>query len=1296
MINVLEMDLTGQSPANRVTEDIKVSRQNRAFPLSKGSFYAKSLRVVNKLTQALLTLGKDYQLGELDIEAIRFTTQHEICKEIVILNTSLTEITVDYQAMGGEFQFNSIALSTMLQEYFDTIGKTHIVNTPDQYTPSKHVQNINDFTKLGGIKNAIERIEQAVKNGKSANFISAVIEYTEELGNALANDVKDQANDLLDQVTFLKKRNEYRNGRYYITAIENNPGADKGGAWALDSNVMLYGADNGNEVGQYVDVGEGTGYLATLKHLWRRSDSGELVFYELTASSTDIDEGDSVTISLNVSGLPAGTLVPWKLSGVSASDIVGGVLTGNFTLDNTGYASVEITTAKDRVTDGKDIMRLSLVNAPTNYISIGINDTSLTPFYRVWFSLDQAGNTVVTSVNEGVDTYVQLGGSSLNQGERLYLLTDESTTDVSDFEIPLPQYLDIDNGRAFSKFKLRADETTEDVERVVVNVCTSNNISTRVASNTLQVIDSSRAPSYTSKFVTNASGTGPAITQSNESAVVYLVIEGDSLKNGTILQLNYFGQTNQDDFVNTLPTTAQITNGKAIVQYSIKNDLKTEGNEQFGVNVLSGGIAVTSSSIVIIDTSITVGYDLYFSSTSAGADRLTSIGEGDTTYLFVRAVGLADGTNLQLGYGGTATAADIEGSRPSAVTINGGIGFVSYFIKNDRDTEGNELLTVFLKDVTDQPQASITILDTSLSPGISTKFSSNDRGTDIITNSPEGRSAYLIIQTTNVNDGETLNLTYSGGATASDFEIDRPNSILIRNNTAVIEYKIKADALEEGVEKFTVTATYPGRAISSAVTLDILDTSLPPKLELSVFVQGQQITDLNNLVAYAGQNIEIRITDVRRTLSDNAIIYCNFNTGIGIAPITLTNRINETIPTSLQMSNWVARLTFTYKPELHYQDTNTPLAFGLSPGEAAGTGPQTDTFKFVNIKLKLVDIVGYYSATQNGVPYTGAVTSNKPLWYVLKSTNAINGVGGSIKVQVNGADATVASGALTREIVKDLTFNNGYASQLLYLKPSFYDGIKELSTYLMNNSFTSIIPNTTANMKVLPPPIEAAWFLGPVNKSLILAAGETLEVVMAGSGAGGGGSRYTGGNSLPSMIGGTTAGGSVAVRHAGGWALIGDFQPPTGGGEGWWGNGSHYDNGAPGLGGKVGVFNLDHANYTVETHYKTDGGDGYGAWSRRRDGGVNTADWYANLPSAVNVDLRAYGGGGWGAAGVGDDGWSYGGGGGAGGIGYFKIKNKSNVPITIELVVSDAGVAGVSGRNGEPGRQGAVWYRQIV
>lgn len=1070
MADVLPLDLTGRNPANLVTEDIKLSRQNMAFPLGKGSFYTKSLRVVNRATQALLRKDIDYRLGSLDMEAIRLTPGHEICCEIVMLINSVDTITVTYQAVGGEFQWNSTSLAVMLKEYFDTVGQTHIVNTPDQYKPSRHVQNINDFMKLGGIKNAVERIEEAVRNGKGEMFIAAIMLYIEELGNSLNSEVRAQVSELLEQVSYLKKRNEFRDGRYYITSRSTNPGAEKGGAWTLDPNVTLYGAENGSQSGQLVNVGEGAGYIATMRHLWRRTDSGQIIIYELSSTATDIDEGDSVTINIKVTGLPIGTIVPWRITGVDADDIVGGKLVGDFVLDYNGLASVTITTVKDRKTEGKETLRLSLVNAPTNYISVGINDTSISPIYTIWFSRDPEGTNVITSINEGVEGYVQLGGNDLNQGERLYLLLDESTTDAADFEIPIPEYLDIDNGRARGRFKMRADDRTEGTETIVVNVCTTPSISTRQVRGTLQVIDTSRSPTYTSKFTNQSNGQGQ-IAQANEGTVVYLVISGDNLKEGTELQLRYYGQATADDFVSTLPTYTMIIGGQAIVQYSIKNDLRTEGNELFGVTVQSGGVTVTDASLIIIDTSITVGYDMYFSSTSAGNDRITSVSEGDTCYLMARTVGLADGTQLRLEYGGSAGADDFVNARPNTISVSGGLATTSYAIKNDRLSEGNESFTVTLADVTDRPRASITILDTSLSPTITTQFSSNDRGTDVITSTPEGRSIFLIVQTSNVFDGEVMNITFGGNVNDDDFVGGRPNTVAIYGNRGVVEYKVKADAIAEGTERFDCTVSYPGRPISSTSSIDILDTSIPPRLELTVYINGVQVGDLANLSALSGQSVEVRITDVNKTLSDNAMIYFNYNEAIAPKPITLTNRFTGALPDRVQMSNWVARFNYTYTGELQGIESYAPLAFGLSPAEAAGTGAWTDTFKYIHVKHAFPHMESWFSATQNGPPYPGPVDGTKPLWYVAHSNNVPNGANGQLRVWVNGTFATAANGLLTRDYSGPMTFTNGYASQLLYPRPTAYDGNLSFEAFMQNNTNTSTVPGTTTAMKILPPPI---------------------------------------------------------------------------------------------------------------------------------------------------------------------------------------------------------------------------------
>ena len=1088
MANVLDLDLTGSLPANRITEDIKLSSNNRVFRLPKGSFYAKSLRMVNKATQALLVLGKDYRLGELDIEAVRLTPQHEICKEVVMLTVGISEVSVTYQAIGGFFQFNSVTLAEMLQEYYDSSGALTITNTPDQYAPSDHINHVNDFMKLGGIVTALNRIEGAISAGKSEAMVAAMLAYIEELGKALSDDVKAQANDLLEEVQFLKRRNEYRDGRYYITSRPGNPAAEKGGVWRLDSNVMLYGANNYNDVGQLVDVGEGAGKVAFLKHLWRRSDTGTIVTYGLSSNVTDIDEGQSVTVSLQVRGLAAGTIVPYKITGITADDLTNGGLVGNFILDNNGFATAVIQTVADRKTEGKEVIKLTLTNAPTNYITIGLNDTSLSPVYNVWFSSDAAGNSKVTSINEGADVYIQLGGNDLVEGERLYIVQDGSTTSAADFDIALPAYLDIVGGKASAKFRFKADVTTEGTETLLVSICSTNNISTALVKTTLSVLDTSKAPVYRAKFVGNADGSGATLTQTNEGTVVYLVIDGDNLVNGTVLQMVYGGQVVQDDFVTTLPISATLANGKAILQFSIKNDIRTEGSETFTATVMSGGVNVATASLTIIDTSITMGYDVFFSSTSAGSDRITSVNEGNACYLIINTVGVADNTVLTLNYAGTSVAADFTNTRPTTATVVGNRAIVNFNVAADRTSEGTETLMVVLPNVTGAPSTTINIIDTSVSPTITTKFSSNDRGTDVITSSAEGRSAYLYIQTTNVNNGETLNLTYSGTPAAADFDNTRPTTVTINNNVGVVEYKIKADGLEEGTERLTVTATYPGRSISASSFVDLLDTSRPPKLEITASVAGVAVADLNNLIAYAGQLVELKVTDVNRTLASNAVIYVNVNSSVATSPMTPSLLIPTTIPASVTMTNWVATITFRVDNRVNNADTYTPIAVGLTAAEAAtASKTQTNTFKYANVKIQTPRFSDIYFASDaaGANKYTAAIDGTAPLYFIAKATASINAQM-YIKGLVGSVTADVASGVMIRDFGPGALFVNGVISTQLQVNPQYFDGVKQLAVYLMG-AYPSLpyveLAGTRRSLTIKAPPITDVIITGTAFKT---------------------------------------------------------------------------------------------------------------------------------------------------------------------------------------------------------------------
>ncbi len=99
--------------------------------------------------------------------------------------------------------------------------------------------------------------------------------------------------------------------------------------------------------------------------------------YTLTSSHTQIDEGADVTITLRTTGLPDGALVPYSISGVDRSDIVG-ELTGTFSIGADGTAQATIAVRADLLTEGSETITLSLAG-DLAHVSVVVFDTSRTP-----------------------------------------------------------------------------------------------------------------------------------------------------------------------------------------------------------------------------------------------------------------------------------------------------------------------------------------------------------------------------------------------------------------------------------------------------------------------------------------------------------------------------------------------------------------------------------------------------------------------------------------------------------------------------------------------------------------------------------------------------------------------------------------------------------------------------------------------------------------------------------------------------------------------------------------------------
>ena len=104
--------------------------------------------------------------------------------------------------------------------------------------------------------------------------------------------------------------------------------------------------------------------------------------YNLSFNKAIVNEGDSVIITLDGTGLPDGTLVPFTISGtnISETDFLGfSSLSGNFNIIG-GRGRVVLSIAEDLKTEGPEAFILSLTGpGRTESIGVFVTDVSLSP-----------------------------------------------------------------------------------------------------------------------------------------------------------------------------------------------------------------------------------------------------------------------------------------------------------------------------------------------------------------------------------------------------------------------------------------------------------------------------------------------------------------------------------------------------------------------------------------------------------------------------------------------------------------------------------------------------------------------------------------------------------------------------------------------------------------------------------------------------------------------------------------------------------------------------------------------------
>ena len=332
------------------------------------------------------------------------------------------------------------------------------------------------------------------------------------------------------------------------------------------------------------------------------NDTSLTVSYSLARSSSTVNEGNSVTITLTTTGIANGTSVPYTITGtgITASDFGLASLTGNFTV-NSNTASVTLTPRIDLTTEGPETFTLTL-DGPANSISVTITETS------------QYSLSGPTTVNEGSSATITLTTVNVPNGNVVqYTITGSGIT-TSDLGISsLTDSFTVSSNTASVTFNIAADVTVEGNETFTLTLDGLG------ASKSILIYDTSPAAATYSLSSNVASLT--------EGASVRFTLNTTNVSNGTSVPYTISGYGTASDIVGSLTGNFTISSNTASVVVTTFDDALYEGNETLTLE-LDNGRAL--SAVTIVDNElapyINVPYFWEFDYDNGTIDGITSYG----------------------------------------------------------------------------------------------------------------------------------------------------------------------------------------------------------------------------------------------------------------------------------------------------------------------------------------------------------------------------------------------------------------------------------------------------------------------------------------------------------------------------------------------------------------------------------------------------------------------------------------------------------------------------------------------
>ena len=705
----------------------------------------------------------------------------------------------------------------------------------------------------------------------------------------------------------------------------------------------------------------------------------------ISSNAASVNEGASITWTITSTNVIPGTTVNYVLSGTATSGQDYPAQSGLLTI-NSDSQTFTIPTISDHETEAAEFVLLTLDATDSAgtacglNLSVGINDTSLTPLYN--------SITSANSVSEGSAIVFTVNTSNFWQSATIPWEIDfaNSTATASDFTGSTSGSVSMSSaGTGTFTVNVLSDLISGEAENFTVKLVgsDSNSISGQNRSKQVTITDVS-FPTYTT-FVANSGSY-------NEGQTATYTLSGTSIPNGTQVGYTISGGAGfnvADISLGSLSGFITMSSGTGTLSFNIEEDNSFEGAETLEVTLNTQDSAGNATglpmgvTVTILDVAPT--YSITGNST---------IAEGTTNTYTITTHNVAPATTLywELRNGSTNQvdfATDITSPRTGQFTVNTvpSSDTIDIVVATDSAVEPNEEIVIYVwDDAADVSTLSPTFddvangflaeMDVTITDVVFPSYTSFSSITTLANDDEtnEGEVVSWKIVTDNVISGTIIGYTITG-VDVADIDVALTGTITITGNNTYYNTNIALDNLPEGAETMTMTLDATDSASTTcglAHAVTILDTSQTPTPTFSLIANSSTVNEGGNIVWTLTTANVADNTTVPFTLSGPATIVDDYSevnpkeftitTDSGTYTVTTfadnTTEGNETVSLTLGATDSAGNATGGLVSSVNIIDTSQdPIQYQFIA---------TPTDNMPNSFMAVAQYYGEHSGTFNG------------------------------------------------------------------------------------------------------------------------------------------------------------------------------------------------------------------------------------------------------------------------------------------------------------------------------------------